>query len=90
MNDLIQCGDKVQCGVTGFTGIAVSVHEYLHGCRRITVQPKLDTTGNFQDDRTFDEPQLNILERANFKPKVVSGTGGPDKFVPAQRSIGAK
>lgn len=45
--------------VTGFEGIAVSGHDYLQGCRRIS----LETLGSDQKvvTITFDESQLELV-----------------------------
>jgi len=74
---MIDLGDEVKDSITGFKGIVVAVTNWLHGCRRITVQPaKLSTDGKPNETHTFDEPQLILLK----KKKVDAGrrdTGGP-------------
>ena len=75
----VNLGDEVIDTVSDFTGIAVASHEYLHGCTRISVQPKIDKDGKHPDSRTFDEPQLKVLTAK----KVSVGdrtTGGPSKY----------
>lgn len=73
----IELGDKVEDTITGFKGIVICVSQWLHGCRRVVVQP--DNTGKdgkVPDTATFDEPQLKVL-----KPKRIPAgnprTGGP-------------
>lgn len=81
----ITLGDEVQDKVSGFKGIAIASHLYLHGCTRISVQPKMDKkTGKLPDASSFDEPQLKILK----KNKVKQGshkTGGPSKYEDTRR-----
>ncbi|KKM21381.1 hypothetical protein LCGC14_1635920 [marine sediment metagenome] len=87
----IELGQKVKDTVTGFTGIATATTTYLHGCRRIAVQPKVDKDGNIPECQVFDEPQLECLGK---KPKVKSGerdTGGPHSGgMPARNTIPAR
>lgn len=75
--DQIELGDEVKDVVTGFQGIAVARTMWLHGCARVTVQPKgTDKNGKRYENDTFDEPQLEIVK----KKKVEMGTaktGGP-------------
>ena len=80
----ISLGDKVKCKITGFTGVAIAFHDYLHGCRRISVQPPVDKEGKVLDSASFDAPQLEIV-----KPKVAkrsgNATGGPEKYMPSKQ-----
>lgn len=83
----INLGDKVCDTVTGFEGIAIAKHSYLHSCTRISVQPVVDKDGRVPDVVTFDEPQLNVIS-----PKHVAigsqDTGGPEKYMPPPRITG--
>ena len=75
-NKRLKLGDEVRDTVTGFRGIAIAKTEYLHGCARIAVQPRVDKDGKVPDSCTFDEPQLELIE----KQRVDDGekqTGGP-------------
>lgn len=73
----INLGDKVKDSITGFEGIAIAITDWLHGCRRITVQPeKLTAEGNVRESQTFDEPQLIIVKAKEPKRQPVF-TGGP-------------
>lgn len=84
----IKLGDKVKDTISDFEGIATAEHRYLHGCRRITVSPK-SKNGSVPDDKTFDEPQLELIESS-----VVKGTendnGGSDKYVDKGKSLGKR
>jgi hypothetical protein len=76
MAKTIELGDVVRDKVTGFEGVAIGVTTWLHGCRRITVQPRALKDGRPIEPLSFDEPQLEIVET-----KVVEQgsrkTGGP-------------
>ncbi len=79
----IQLGDRVKDPVSGFQGIAISSHTYMHGCTRISVQPPIGEDGKLPDAHAFDEPALVIVEaQAVSVSPVASGqrTGGPDKY----------
>lgn len=66
MTVTIFLGDEVKDLVSGFTGIAMTRHEYLNGCNRFTVQPKMDESHELPKAETFDEPQLELVaEGAN-------------------------
>jgi hypothetical protein len=72
-------GDKVKDKVTGFKGIVVSAHDYLNGCTRLTVQPKLKKDGTMPETETFDEPQLKVMQDTVHELGV-QDLGGPSKF----------
>lgn len=54
-------GKEVQDRVTGFRGIATSETEYLQGCTRINVQPKIKKDGALPARECFDEPDLIVI-----------------------------
>jgi len=75
---MIKLGQKVEDPITGFEGTVTIRSEYLYGCIRIGVSPKVDRDGKLQDTIFFDEPQLEGLPFN--EPKVKSGKdrpGGP-------------
>jgi hypothetical protein len=51
----IHLGERYEDTITGFAGIAVSRHEYLYGCTRVTLQKLHD--GSVRSE-TFDAPAL--------------------------------
>ena len=71
----IKLGDLVKDSITGFEGVVICVAEWLHGCRRMTVQPKALKDGRPIESASFDEPQLVLLNQA--PPKRKADTGGP-------------
>lgn len=76
MSDTINLGDEAKDTVTGFAGIVVGITEWLHGCRRLIVQPTKLHDGKPIEAISFDEPQLELVRSA--RAKVGSReTGGP-------------
>lgn len=84
---MIDLGDEVQDVVTGFVGVAVARHDYLNGCSRFSVQPKVGKDGKVPEAVTFDEPQLKVT-KAKKVPLGSRITGGPEKYMPAIRREG--
>lgn len=82
-------GDLVRDRVSGFQGIAVSLHRYLQGCDRMSVQPKVKKDGTLPESKSFDAPDLEVLERAavNYAEPIEERrqTGGPAKFMPGTK-----
>lgn len=72
----INLGDKARDTITGYTGICIGRFEYLNGCVRIQLLPtKLDKDGKPGDGAVIDEPQLELVKRAN-RP-LAKPSGGP-------------
>ena len=72
----IAVGQTVRDTITGFEGVVVAETKWLHGCRRLTVQPReLDKDGKPVEAQTFDEPQI---ERVRARKEAgTDKTGGP-------------
>ena len=51
-------GETLRDKVTGFQGIVVSRTDYISGCNRYQLQPKVDADGKMPDIVTIDEPAL--------------------------------
>ena len=86
--DDVKLGDKVKDQITGFEGIAISRTEYLYGSVRVQVQPvKLGKSGEPQETKVFDEPQLDVLKRAAVKDHraVVAAHGERDDAAALRR-----
>lgn len=71
----IKLGDLARDTITGFTGVVVAETKWLHGCVRLTLQPKALHDGKPIESQTFDSPQLELVP-ATREPST-SGTGGP-------------
>lgn len=76
----INLGDEVKDSVTGFKGIVVARTDYIHGCTRVSVQPKVGKDGKVPDQMAFDEPALVVLKAALIK-RSHNETGGPKDSV---------
>jgi hypothetical protein len=74
MKHIVELGDEAADTVTGFSGVVTAITKYLHGCRRIMLQPRELDSGKLRDAYTFDEPQLRLVSKA-FVPST-DATGG--------------
>lgn len=73
---MIRLGDIARDKVTGYEGMVVAITEWLHGCKRIGIQPtKLDKDGKPRDAMQFDELQVELVKAGKHTP--VQATGGP-------------
>lgn len=75
----IKLGQEVRDRVTGFKGIVTVKLEFINGCRRVEVQPKVDKKGEMLDSATFDEPNLEVIGDGILpKEEKASTHGDPD------------
>ena len=77
MADKVELGDRVKDRITGLSGIAFGITDWLYGCRRVTVQPEIENDGKPADQFCVDEPQLKIT-----KKRVIKGDGQEEKKKP--------
>lgn len=83
----IRLGDLVKDAVSGYEGVVVVISEFLNGCRRICICPRVKDDGSFQEERWFDEPQMQIVKKGYYKqpdlerPELTE-TGGVQKPTP--------
>ncbi len=72
----IKLGVKVRDRVSGFEGIAGSRVEYINGCIRYELIPKVDKDGKHVGSCYFDEARLEVVK--DEKPVKVEkkSTGG--------------
>lgn len=71
----INLGDLAQDTITGFKGVVICVSDWLHGCKRLTLQPEELKDGKPMESFTFDLPQLKLIESG--KALSTADTGGP-------------
>jgi len=68
--------------VSGFVGTATAITEFLNGCRRVQVTPAIKSDGSYQDERWFDEPQIEVQQAGAYKTplrkKTTTGGDRPD------------
>jgi len=77
METKVELGDEARDTITGFKGKVVAITEWLHGCRRVVIQPTdLDKEGRIKLTETFDEAQVKVTKPVKVK-KVKSTKGGP-------------
>lgn len=69
---MLNFGDEVEDIASGFRGIVTSRTEYISGCIRYGVQPKIGKDGGMVIAEAFDENQLKLI-----KAKKVSNGKGP-------------
>jgi hypothetical protein len=70
----ITLGARVRDRISGFRGIAIARTCWLHGCVRITIAPeKVETGGKLLSNETFDEPQVEYIDKAKNKAKPSGG-----------------
>lgn len=83
----VQHGQKVQCKVTGFSGIVTGISTFLNGCRRVGVQAIVEKDAKkVEDAQWFDEPQLRIVDHSSVLDSCDRSTGGPMPSIPKQNS----
>lgn len=74
-------GAKVTDRITGFTGIAVGVVNYISGCSQALVSPKVSENGDFKESQWFDIQRLVVSD----EPAIQLDNGrtpGADKAAP--------
>lgn len=70
MDKKFKNGQKVRERLSGFEGTITAEIEYMNGCIRYQIQPRLLVDGTYQDSVIIDEQQLDLLvERKLFKEK---------------------
>jgi hypothetical protein len=74
MPEQINLGDEVRHKYTGFVGTATAATEYLSGCRRIAITPKVGKDGKLGDTCSFDEPEIEVTKK--MRVERVTSTGG--------------
>lgn len=74
-SDNIELGDIARDTITGFQGVVVATHKWIHGCERLSIQPRELKDGKPIESATFDRPQLELISKA--AAKTTGNTGGP-------------
>lgn len=72
----IKLGDLCRDRVSGFEGIVVVRSDYISGCSRIGLQPKIGADGKLPDALHFDEPMCEVVKAAAVK-SLPTNDGGP-------------
>lgn len=87
---MLKNGDRVRDRISGLEGIVVGEHQWMFGCRRLSVQPDKLHEGKPIDNVTFDEPQLVLMQSAAFTPAAVEQAPAVASSVPAARPGGPR
>ncbi len=82
---MTKLGQTVEDTVSGFKGVVIARTEWLNGCTRICVQPRVNEKGELPDAKDFDEPQLRVMDEAAHRRGSVD-TGGPTSHSPSQNA----
>lgn len=77
----IALGVNAQDKVSGFKGVVTSRVEYLNGCKKVCLQPKVDKDGKHPDGIFFDEEQVEVVSKQVVEPSKAQ-TGGPVHDLP--------
>lgn len=81
---MIELGTEVKDKITDFKGIATARIEYITGCVRYELTPKVDKDGKCLDSCWFDESRLLIIEESSVKvPEPKGEIGGPGNVPPS-------
>lgn len=74
-----ELGKKAKDIVTGFEGIITSRSEFLTGCNRYGITPKIGTDGKPIDAQWFDENQIELTGKGVVIAQTVAQRqkGGP-------------
>jgi hypothetical protein len=54
-------GDTLCDKVTGFTGVVIQRIDYISGCNRYLLQPRIDKEGKLSEGIYVDEPALEYI-----------------------------
>ncbi len=74
----IRLGDLAKDSLTGFTGVVVAITDWIHGCRRLTLQPRALKDGRPIESYTVDAPQCQLVKSGKFVSSVVAYGPRPD------------
>lgn len=80
---MINLGDEVEDTVTGFRGMAIGRHTFLHGVTSITVQPIIERYGYLPESEVFAETALKVTkakDKNRIGPIVVRELGKKEEF----------
>ncbi len=79
----IELGDEVKDTITGFEGVAIAITQWITGCPRITVQPKVGKDGKVPEASSFDVLTLVVKKKKKAeKVEMPKKTGGPRPNLP--------
>ncbi len=69
----IELGDEIRHIHSGFKGYASCISDYLSGCRRIHITPKVKKDGTLGESMAFDEPEIEVTKKKKVARKTNTG-----------------
>jgi len=75
---MIKLGDRVKDNITGYTGIATAMSEWLYGCKRVNIQPEDLDNHKVRDEKSFDEQRIEVVQKKKVDwktPEFETGLG---------------
>lgn len=82
--DEVKLGKEYRDKISGFVGVAVARTEWINGCVRVTLSPKLDKDGKWQDNVCLDVEQL---EPTGNEIVIASSSTGGDRETPRREPV---
>lgn len=73
-------GDVAVDEITGFSETVIAWTQWISGCDRLTLQPRVDKEGKVTEAVTFDVTHLRIITKGpkwDAEPPATRKTGGP-------------
>jgi hypothetical protein len=67
-----ELGDRLRDKVTGFTGIAIGVTDWMSQCKRWIIQPESLHEGKPVEAQSFDETHIEIVDKHAFEPSPIT------------------
>ena len=80
----IKLGAEYKDKISDFVGIAIAKTEWINGCNRVTLAPKLDKDGKFQDSICLDVEQL---EATGVEVVITQSDVGGDRNTPSREPV---
>jgi hypothetical protein len=77
----IELGHHYRDRISGFTGIATGVADYISGCAQVLIAPPVNDKGEWREGHWFDVQRLEAIDGA---PVVLDNSEhpGPDQEAP--------
>lgn len=77
-----ELGEKLECLVTGFRGIATARIEYINGCIQYCLVPKVGSDNKRPDGEYIDQKQLKKVGKGVTIANNYVEDGGPQRDCP--------
>ena len=74
----MKVGDLIRDTITGFEGIAIARTDWLNGCVRFLIQPKMLHEGKPVEAQSFDQEQCELVGAGPELVQQPTGGGRPN------------